>query len=333
MIHQQSGEGAISSLRRASVCPLLTFLLALSGCFEMRIKQDPFYESFFEKTQLIMTSEEMKIYKSLPDEQSKAEFIKEFWEIRDPDPGTEENEARIEFAERVRYANLWFGSYNPHRGRDRGEDLEDRTGWSEDRGRIYIILGPPDVLWYFDEQGEYPRFDGTRDFVRAEDWIAEQWIYERYRCYVNFVRQPGGSWHLQTHDARLFDVLEWAKLNWITTDFKEDIRRRFRFRAYFEPGGIGIKAPLGRVNFDSAFRAEFGVRVDIYRDHTKVDELRRTVTIEESEEDIVSGKKKNLEFVIPYKPAGPGRYLFDIVIEDRLAPVISKYRTFLKRRF
>ena len=320
-------------LCRISVLGLVPLVLALAGCFETRIRQDPFYKSFFEKAQLIMTSEEIKIYRSLPDEKTRAEFIEEFWEIRDPDPGTEENEAKIEFAERVRFANLWFGAYNPHRGWDTGEDIEGGVGWSEDRGRIYIILGPPDVIWFFDEQDEYPRFDGTRDRVRADQWTAEQWIYERYNVYVVFAKAGGGSWNMQTHDTRLFEVLEWAKLNWISTEFKEDIRRSFRFKAKFEGGGIQVSAPVNRVSFDENYRAEFAVRVNVYHGNSKVDEVQITRTVQENEESLVAGKKKNLEFMIPYHPAGRGKYLFDIVIEDKMAPALSKYRHFVKHRF
>jgi GWxTD domain-containing protein len=312
---------------------LISAVLGLAGCFETRIKQDPFYKSFFEKAQLIMTPEEIKIYRDLPDEKTRAEFIEEFWEIRDPDPGTEENEAQTEFAERVRFANLWFGAYNRHRGWDTGQDLEDRAGWSEDRGRIYIILGPPDVIWFFDDQDEYPRYDGTRDRVRADQWTAEQWIYERYNIYVVFTKSGSGSWNMQTHDTRLFEVLEWAKLNWISTDFKEDIRRRFRFKAKFEGGGIQVSAPVSRVSFDENYRAEFAVRVNVYQGNSKVDEVQVTKTIQENEESLVAAKKKNLEFIIPYHPSGRGQYLFDIIIEDTLAPALSKYRDFVKHRF
>jgi GWxTD domain-containing protein len=318
---------------RISLLGLTALGLALGGCFEMRINQDPLYKSFFEKAQLIMTPEEIKIYRSLPDENTKAEFIEEFWEIRDPDPGTEENEAKTEFAERVRFANLWFGTFNPHRGWDTGEDREDRRGWSEDRGRIYIILGPPDVIWYFNGQDEYPRFDGTRDRARANEWTAEQWIYERYQVYVVFARASTGSWNMQTRDARLFEVLDWAKLNWISTEFKEDIRRRFRFKARFEPGGIQVSVPVSRVNFDQNFRAEFAVRINVYLDNTKVDEVQVTKPVQEDEESLTAGKKKTLEFIIPYSPPGRGKYLFDIVIQDKMAPSLSKYRSFVKLRF
>jgi GWxTD domain-containing protein len=332
MVEEGTTQTEKQQRRRIALLGLIAALLASEACFETRIRQDPFYESFFEKAQLIMTPEESKIYKSLPDEKTRAEFIEEFWEIRDPDPGSEENEAKIEFADRVRYANLWFGAYNPHRGWDSGEDLEDRRGWSEDRGRVYIILGPPDVIWYFSGQDEYPRFDGTRDRVRSDEWTAEQWIYERYNVYVVFVKSGSGSWSMQTHDTRLFEVIEWAKLNWISTDFKEDIRRRFRFKAKFEGGGIRVSAPLSRVSFDENFRAEFAVRVNVYHGNSKVDEVQITETLQESEESLLAGKKKNLEFIIPYTTSGRGVYLFDIVIEDKLAPSLSKYRSFLKLR-
>jgi len=319
--------------RWISLWGLIPIVMGLAGCFETRIRQDPFYKSFFEKAQVIMTPEEIKIYKSLPDDKTRAEFIEEFWEIRDPDPGTEENEAKVEFRERVRFANLWFGAYNPHRGWDTGEDIEDRRGWSEDRGRVYIILGPPDVIWYFSEQDEYPRYDGTRDRVRADEWTAEQWIYERYSVYVVFARATGGSWNMQTHDTRLLEVLDWAKLNWISTEFKEDIRRRFRFKAKFEGDGIEFSAPISRVSFDENYRAEFAVHINVYRNNTKVDEVRLTKTVQEDEERLIAGRKKDLEFIIPYRPSGRGEYLFDIVVEDKMAPALSKYRHFVKRRF
>jgi hypothetical protein len=71
----------------------------------VNLKQDPFFESFFEKTSLIMTKEEIEIYKHIPDKESKEEFIGEFWQIRDPDLGTEGNENKIEFERRIEYTN------------------------------------------------------------------------------------------------------------------------------------------------------------------------------------------------------------------------------------
>ncbi len=312
---------------------LVLVLLTAGGCFEVRIKQDPFYKSFFEKTRLIMTEEEIRIYKSLPDKASREEFIEEFWKIRDPDPATEENEAKREFEERVRYANLWFGSYNPHRGRDTGQDVGDRGGWSEDRGRIYIVLGQPDVAWFWSDGDEYFSSDGSRSLVRAEQWTVEEWVYDRFYLYIIFTRTTGGSWVIETPDSRLFEVLDWAKLNWISTDYTEDIRRRFRFKAEYANSAIQVTAPLSRVSFDENFKAVFAVRVNIYRDNRKVDEINETKVLQESEENLLETGRKNIRFEIPYQPSLKGEYLFDVVIQDTMGPLLSKYRTFIKRKF
>jgi GWxTD domain-containing protein len=56
----------------------------------------------------------------------------EFWEKRDPTPGTERNEAEEEFIRRVEYVNETYTSM--------------RKGWQTDRGRIYIKLGRPDEI-------------------------------------------------------------------------------------------------------------------------------------------------------------------------------------------
>ena len=146
------------------------FLLLSAGCFLIKAaKLGPFYGTFFEKIRLIMIDDEIEIYKQLPDEQSKEEFIEEFWRIRDPNPGTVENEYKIEFEERIEYANKWFGSGDPFKGKEAYDGHERYRGWNTDRGRIYIILGPPDGL-YFD--GE--RILGDRYLARPEARGVEQ---------------------------------------------------------------------------------------------------------------------------------------------------------------
>jgi len=293
---------------------------------------DPVIQAFYEKARLIMTREEGKIWKALPDNASKAEFIEEFWKIRDPDPGTEENEAKLEFEERIRYANTWFGMFNPRRGYDsKGEDEEKaRLGWNEERGRIYIALGPPDVIYFQSNDDETVSHDGARMRPRAEDWTMEQWIYDRYRAYVVFTKSGTGSWRMENYDPYFFEVLEWAKLNWVSADFKEDIKRRFRFKPEFAGSGLRISIPVGRVSFDENFKAEFGIKVNVYRNNAKLETIEDTKVLEENEEELLD--KKNLEFEIPYRTEEKGEYLFDIIIQDKLAPGLSKYRSFLKRK-
>jgi GWxTD domain-containing protein len=312
---------------------VLLWASACSSSPGVRVVRDPAIEAFYSKARLIMTREESKIWKALPDNASKQEFIDEFWKIRDPDPATDENEAKEEFEERVRYANTWFGTFNPRRGFDaKGEDEEkSRQGWNEERGRVYIILGPPDVVYFASDDDETVSHDGTRSRARADDWTMEQWIYDRYSAYVVFTKSSTGSWRLQNDDPHFFEVLEWAKLNWVSADFKEDINRRFSFKPEFSDAGLRISIPVSRISFDENFKAEFGVKINVYRNSAKIDTLEQTKALEESEEELLD--KKNVEFEIPYRTTEKGEYLFDIIIQDRLAPGLSKFRSFLKRRF
>lgn len=310
---------------------LFSCLFFVSGCFEMRISQDPYYLSFFEKARLIMTDEEIEIYKSLADDASREEFIEEFWKIRDPEPGTEENEAKIEFRERIDYANLWFGTFNPRRGREVPQDERAQVGWNEDRGRIYIVLGPPDVIYFAGEGDESISYDASRDIVRAEQWTFEQWIYDRYSIYVIFQKSPGGTWILSSFDQALYEVMEFAKLNWVFADFKGDLKRRFKFKAQFEDSAVKVTVEVKRISFDENFRAEFDVKINVYHNRKKIDEIKLKKVLEESQEELE--KVKNIEFAIPYKTDQKGPFLFDVVIQDMLAPAFAKYRSLVKHKF
>ncbi|MCX7975039.1 MAG: GWxTD domain-containing protein [Candidatus Aminicenantes bacterium] len=109
----------------------LFYLFLLSACrlYNLERKLAPEYADFLSKVRYIITSEERKIFLELPDSE-KDTFIEEFWRRRDPDPETEENEFKIEYFNRLEKANeLFLG--------------EGRPGWLTDRGRIYILFGPP----------------------------------------------------------------------------------------------------------------------------------------------------------------------------------------------
>ena len=110
----------------------LTILALSLGCCgtRERVTLDPESKNFYDYTRLIMTKQEKEIFLLLPDKESRMEFIQDFWDKRDPDPQTEENEFQEEFYQRIEYVNKRF--------------REGIPGWKTDRGRIYIYLGPPD---------------------------------------------------------------------------------------------------------------------------------------------------------------------------------------------
>ena len=65
-------------------------------------------KKFYETANLIMTREEAKIFKFLPDQESRKEFIDDFWAKRDPNPDNDVNEFKVEFENRVAYVTKRF---------------------------------------------------------------------------------------------------------------------------------------------------------------------------------------------------------------------------------
>jgi GWxTD domain-containing protein len=106
-------------------------LLFSSSCYYYRLerKLNPENADWLNKVRYIITSEERKLFLDLPASE-KEEFKEEFWLRRDPDPQSEENEFKLEFDERMKETNELFIS-------------EGLPGWLTDRGRIFILFGPP----------------------------------------------------------------------------------------------------------------------------------------------------------------------------------------------
>ena len=96
-----------------------------------------------EDVAYIITDEERKAWKKLATDEEREQFIEAFWRRRDPDPDTELNEYLEEHYERVAYANQHFASGIP--------------GWKTDRGRIYIMYGPPHEKETHPAGGTYER--------------------------------------------------------------------------------------------------------------------------------------------------------------------------------
>jgi GWxTD domain-containing protein len=157
---------------------LLIGLAAVSACrlYNIERKLTPAHSDFLSKVGYIITSEERKIFLELP-EAEKDNFIEEFWERRDPDSDTERNEYKVEYEDRLEKAGMLF----------RGEG---RPGWLTDRGRIYILFGPPS------ERLTYP--------MDATGFCREVWYYGGFpvifvddHCSGNFVLKAINLEHLQ----------------------------------------------------------------------------------------------------------------------------------------
>jgi GWxTD domain-containing protein len=312
---------------KKSVLVFIIFALCTGCSSRVNIKQDPFYKTFFEKTRLIMTAGEIKIYRRLPDKESREEFIEEFWRIRDYDPTTDENEGKIEFERRIDYANRWFGAWNKDRGKEMYRDRDEYLGWDTDRGRMYIILGPPDMIYY---GGSGTTWEGERNRSSDSMYALETWYYYRYELYVQFHKTFMGRWRLALSASNLSSAFKSAKLDFVSPADRVDSKSRFKFKAKYEDHEIIIIIPVTRVSFKEeggTLNSKFRIKITIRHNDKKIDEIEETQSFSESEDELM--KKNDILLIIPYTLPQKGKYIFDIIVEDLMSLSYSKYRNFV----
>ncbi len=121
-----------------------------------------------EEVVYIISDRERDAFRNLISEAERDAFIEAFWDRRDPESLTPENEYRTEHYRRIEYANTRLAGETP------------QPGWMTDRGRVYIKLGEPDDRETFQAvPGLYP---------------AELWFYLQQRdmalppLYILFFR-------------------------------------------------------------------------------------------------------------------------------------------------
>jgi GWxTD domain-containing protein len=122
--------------------------------------ETPYRKWLNEDVAYIITDEERAAFKRLQTDEEREQFIEQFWLRRDPTPDTVENEFKEEHYRRIAYANEHYASGIP--------------GWKADRGRIYIMYGPPDEIESHPSGGTYERppeeGGGTTSTYPFEQW-------------------------------------------------------------------------------------------------------------------------------------------------------------------
>ncbi len=109
----------------------------------MKELDTPYKKWLQEEVGLIIADEERAAFLRLNTNEEREQYIENFWLVRDPTPDTVENEFKEEHYRRIAYANERFASGLP--------------GWRTDRGRIYIMHGPPDEIESHPSGGMYER--------------------------------------------------------------------------------------------------------------------------------------------------------------------------------
>jgi len=108
----------------------------------------------------IISPEERSAFVHLTTNEEREQFIEQFWQRRNPDPDSAENTFKEEHYRRIAYTNEHYASGIP--------------GWKTDRGRIYIMWGPPDEIDSHPSGGSYDRPSneggGSTSTYPFEDW-------------------------------------------------------------------------------------------------------------------------------------------------------------------
>lgn len=194
-------------MKKTSVLSLLITIFSfalLASCqpYKLAKKLSPDEQEFLSTVRFIITKQERKIFLRLPPSERES-FIKEFWAKRDPEPDTEENEYKIEYFSRIEAANRLF----------RGEGT---PGWLTDRGRVYILFGPP-----FSRK-TYPA-DAYGGIIRAR----EIWYYGNFP--IIFVdRHNSGKYTLVTTDLATLNEINFA-LRHLRQEQEKKIRKSTEF--------------------------------------------------------------------------------------------------------
>lgn len=304
---------------------IIAVLLAAAACstagtktgeqVNMEPSEGSYKDSFFEKARLIMTKQEIEVYKHLPDKAAKEEFITEFWKKRDPTPGTEENENREEFRERIEYANKWFNEGTKGKG------------WDTQRGRILLQLGFPDERRW----GEWANTDRFGALITSKRYPMEIWIYINYQMVLQFIDwDDSGKLLLAEVPSNFPYALNKARFSLDLRD-QRNLKRAFRFDVSFKKNQFIFTIPTKKLSFEEkngAMNADFDITVYVYRDNRKTDELNVPINFSMDKEKLL--QMKTIQFNVPYTISKKGKYYFDIVVEEKSSG--ARYRDFARAR-
>lgn len=218
-------------------------------------KLDPVSEEFYHMARHFMTRNEEKAFTNLPTPESRGEFIEAFWEIRNPDPDSGENEFRNELEARFEFVNKYLREAN-------------RPGWDTARGMVYLVLGPPSMM----NAGQTTSsLSASRSNPMPDSLV---WPYLELDLNVWFIdRQGFGVFDLDMANTspRLLEYLKASKTRFLRNGGKGAEERFLEFKAEIEPARdrlfVTIAAKDLRFEIDAAGRytARIHLAVNLYQ--------------------------------------------------------------------
>jgi GWxTD domain-containing protein len=117
-----------------------------------------------EDVTYIISPEERNAFLQLDTNEEREQFIEQFWLRRSSNPDLPDNDFKEEHYRRIAYANEHYASGIP--------------GWRTDRGRMYIMWGPPDEIESHPTGGTYDRpMEEGGGSTSTYPWETWRWRY------------------------------------------------------------------------------------------------------------------------------------------------------------
>src|SRR5215471_9087210 len=145
----------------------------------------------------IITPDERNAFLQLETNEEREQFIEQFWLRRSSNPDLPDNDFKEEHYRRIAYANEHYASGIP--------------GWKTDRGRMYIMWGPPDEIESHPTGCTYDRpMEEGGGSTSTYPWETWRWRYLEgigENIILEFVDPSGSGEYHMTMDPSEKDAL------------------------------------------------------------------------------------------------------------------------------
>ena len=157
----------------------------------------PYRQWLNEDVIYIISPDERNAFLQPATNEEREQFIEQFWLRRSSNPDLPDNDFKEEHYRRIAYANEHYASGIP--------------GWKTDRGKMYIIWGPPDEIESHPTGGTYDRpMDEGGGSTTTYPWETWRWRYLEgigENIILEFVDPSGSGEYHMTMDPSEKDAL------------------------------------------------------------------------------------------------------------------------------
>jgi GWxTD domain-containing protein len=183
-------------------------LISDSGYFGA-MDEDQLNEAYAPLDYVATSKDNLGVWKKGLTVQAKRNFLIQFWQQRDPSPGTPKNEAREAFYNLIAEANRQFAE----------REANARPGWRTDRGRIFIKNGPPAEKMQRQNIGLAQPYEVWRYAAGKDRWyiFVDRTSFGGYQLVAtNDLREPSQpGWQTQLGGDVLNDIGHFLNIDFV----------------------------------------------------------------------------------------------------------------------